>query len=308
LIQKKKRKKLLESKKSPFRKAVALAKKIEKIHAPNHAHHHAKHVHKHHHHSHSSPSHHAKKAHSSPKKSAAKKPAKKQDKKKSKEQKRRRRIQMKEDRKDRRSARRARRIRRKAARRKARKLAKRGRKSHPRSHRKHRRSRRSRRSRKQRRARKRQQQSEHHRFHHHMEGGYGAHNVDFDAHKFHNPLPEVLRTEFVEPYAKRSDPGCPGCKYLHIKKKWPISYDPSSVAVQDLPFIESLHKRVNYLIEPVQKYITINQRELDSATQQVEDAAAHHQRIADFHDKHKRKLLIPKYIQDDQKIVDLNDE
>jgi hypothetical protein len=110
---------------------------------------------------------------------------------------------------------------------------------------------------------------------------------------------------WVSPYATGPGNGCPTCKLPKMRKKWPIVLDPTSVAAIDIPLIEELHRRVDYLVDPVKKKLKVSQRILDSAAKQVVDAEEHHIRVYDFGEKHRKQLLIPKRIQDEQKIVQL---
>lgn len=108
-----------------------------------------------------------------------------------------------------------------------------------------------------------------------------------------------------EEYAKRGDPSCPTCKNAGRKVSWPIELDPKTVNEIDLPLIEELHRRVDYLVEPVANKLSVKQKVLEAGAKQVVDATEHHDRIYDFGLKHKGQLLIPKYIQDEQNEVQL---
>jgi len=108
-----------------------------------------------------------------------------------------------------------------------------------------------------------------------------------------------------EEYAKRGDPSCPTCKNAGVKKSWPLVLNPVSVNAIDLPLFEELHRRVDYLIEPAAKKLSIKQSHIDKGRRVVVEATDHHQRVADFGDKHKNQLLIPMWMQEEQQQVQL---
>jgi len=118
--------------------------------------------------------------------------------------------------------------------------------------------------------------------------------------------PERKRV-YSEQYAKLGDPTCPTCKKLGLKKNWPIEYSPVNLNEIDRPLNEELHRRVNYLIDtPQAKRFSLTQKDLESASKQVFDATQRHIAVYDFGLQHKKQLLIPQYIQDEQKIVQLD--
>jgi len=138
-------------------------------------------------------------------------------------------------------------------------------------------------------------------------------SIDWDGHRYppgelFDPKKKVVKKQSngKPVYAKHNDGNCKGrCKKRFMRKHWPIVLDPSSVAAIDLPLLRELHARVNYLIEPQQKRMSIKESLLRSAARQVIDATEHHIRVYDFGEKHKNQLLVPQRIQDEQKIVQL---
>jgi len=119
-------------------------------------------------------------------------------------------------------------------------------------------------------------------------------------------LAEIDATPKQSAYAKRGDPGCKKCRTKGLRnKKWPVVLDPTTVNAIDLPLIEELHNRVNYLVEPKAKGMNLAQSVLDRSRRVIIDATDNHVNNYDFGEKNKNKLLIPKRIQDEQQIVQL---
>lgn len=81
------------------------------------------------------------------------------------------------------------------------------------------------------------------------------------------------------------------------KRKWDIVLDPTTISAIDLPLIQELHHRVDYLIEPQAATLNIAQGALESSIKQIVDATNHHLAVYDFAEKHKGELLVPQYIQ-----------
>jgi len=52
--------------------------------------------------------------------------------------------------------------------------------------------------------------------------------------------------------------------------------------------------------------MNLEERVIRAARKQVIDATEHHIRVADFGEKHKKQLLVPQRIQDEQKEVQLD--
>lgn len=138
-----------------------------------------------------------------------------------------------------------------------------------------------------------------------VKSGKRGENRDWKpAFKSSLPNPKA-QAKWWNRHASAKDGSCPRCKLRHMRKKWEIVLDPTTVSAIDLPLIEELHHRVDYLIEPQEKKMQIAQNVIESAAKQAKDAEEHHIRIYDFALKHKDQLLIPQRIQDEQKEVQL---
>lgn len=122
--------------------------------------------------------------------------------------------------------------------------------------------------------------------------------------------PEITETTTVKTMAVPAvRPAAPPRRRAQRKnrgmRKWDIVLDPTTISAIDLPLIQELHHRVDYLIEPQAATLNIAQGALESSAKQIIDATNHHLAVYDFAEKHKGELLVPQYIQDEQKIVQL---
>lgn len=138
-----------------------------------------------------------------------------------------------------------------------------------------------------------------------------AQNIDWNK-KFPSPsLDEAKRMEAAEKqaehdrvYAKEGEGGCVGCKKKSQRQKWPVELDPTSVSQIDLPLVQELHRRVDYLLDGANT-LSIKQSDIESAGKLALESSDLHQRVYDFQEKHKREKLIPEYMKEERQIVQL---
>jgi hypothetical protein len=127
------------------------------------------------------------------------------------------------------------------------------------------------------------------------------------ALKFKSSLPPAKKPyQHYGQYASADDPTCPRCKKRFLRKKWPIVLNPVSTSEIDRPLYAELHKRVDYLIEPQEKKLNLEERVIRAARAQIDRATNNHLAVYDWQLKHKKMLVVPQYIQDEQKIVQLD--
>jgi len=99
---------------------------------------------------------------------------------------------------------------------------------------------------------------------------------------------------------------CPTCKKSSMRNSWPVEYNHDSpVPAYEHATIKELAHRVDYLIEPLANKLSIKEARLQKARKQIRDATNHHEAIQDFSIKYEGKPLIPKWMQEERQIVQL---